>query len=918
MAQRQNGKSPARNQADGSRPRPWHAMALGEVFAALGTTPEGLSAEDAAARLARYGPNQLPESAAENVLVLYLRQFASPLIYLLLAASVVSLINGEMTDAVFIFVVLQINALIGCLQEWRAGRSAEALKKMTRTLARVRRDGRRQEIDSRWLVPGDLVELSPGDRVPADIRLLDQATAGVDESLLTGESTPVDKSGGEKFDEATVAADRRNMIFAGSTVLTGRGYGVVTSTGHATELGRIAGSIERDAGVPPLVHRLRLLARHITVVMTVAIAILAIVLVLRGAPLSDVFLVAVALAVAAIPEGLPVAITVALSVAVSRMAARNVIVRSLPAVEGLGACTVIASDKTGTLTQNRLAARSVLLANAEQVLLEMNDHGAFAAQGKAPSPAIRDDLGRLAFSAAICNEASLYVEEDGEERIGDTVDLAFLDFARELGSLESAAERRRNITATIPYEPALGFAAVFEPDDGGPSGTIHVKGAGEVVLAMCRPSPGRTALLAAAEELAGKGYKVIAVASGAARLSKGAGLAQSDLHGLDLLGFVGLLDPLRPEVPAAVSRCRASGIEIKMVTGDHPVTALTIARRLGLAGPDDTALSGEGLARLCDGIDIDRDELPTALVAAIQNTRVFARIDPLQKLVIVKLLKRLGHFVAVTGDGVNDAPALNAAEIGIAMAHTGTDVAREASSLLLVDDNFASIAGGVEQGRIAYDNIRKVTQLLIATGIGEIVLFVLALIAGLPIPLLAVQLLWLNLVTNGIQHVALAFEPGEPGVMKHPPRPPEQPLFDASMVTQVALAGGYIGFAGFALYFWALSAGYAASQAQTAVLFLMVLFENVHVFNCRSEHRSTFLMSIAANPYVVLAVALALLVHLAATYSSGLSAVLHIEPLDFALLAVLVPIALGLMAVMEVYKWTRRNRSIGIGKDRFD
>jgi magnesium-transporting ATPase (P-type) len=893
----------------------WHAMTVHDVCGALQTTTEGLSSLDCRARLDRYGPNRLPEKSGDNILQIYIRQFASPLIYLLLAASAVSFVNAQYTDAAFIFGVLQINALIGTMQEWKAGRSAQALQDMTRTMALVRRDGRRQEIESEGLVPGDLVEVASGDMVPADLRMLESTQAGADESLLTGESTPVDKSGDMVLPDATVSADRRNMVFAGTKIMDGRAIGIVTGTGAVTEIGRIARVIESGAGEPPLLRKLRLLARHITILMSVAIAALAIVLLLRGAPMSEVFLVAVALAVAAIPEGLPVAITVALSVAVSRMAARQVIVRSLPAVEGLGACTVIACDKTGTLTRNRLAVAKVLLSGSGGVLIDVDTtspHGGVSCAGSVPPESAMQKLQRLAWTGAICNEASLYIEGGEERRVGDTVDIAFLALARRLDMLPAATENRHNLEGRIDYEPGLGFAAVVEAGSKDGGTIAHVKGAGEVLLPMCRLKPEDADTLEMAEALAGQGYKVIALAGGAIEPSEQGKLSQSDLHDLELLGFVGLFDPLRPEVPEAIAQCRSSGVDVRMVTGDHPATALTVARELGLAEENDEAVTGEDLARFTSGLDVSKDRLPPGLVDILTRTRVFARIDPIQKLVIVELLKRMGHFVAVTGDGVNDAPALNAAEIGIAMAHTGTDVAREAASLLLLDDNFTSIAGGIKQGRIAYDNIRKVTLLLIATGIGEIVLFVLALVAGLPIPLLAVQLLWLNLVTNGIQHVALAFERGEPGIMERRPRPPDQALFNVTMVTQVSLSGTYIGFAGFAFYSWALAEGYEESQARTALLFLMVLFENVHVFNCRSERRSAFKMPFVANPFVAISVFLALSLHAGATYTSGLGSILHVEAMELELLLLMVPIALGLLLVMETYKWAtgRRNAAL--------
>ena len=886
----------------------WHAIDLDGVIRSLRSTRAGLSSQESERRLALHGPNRLPEPPRAGFARIYARQFASPLIYLLLAAALVSLAIGEHTDAAFIFVVLQLNALFGTFQEWKAQSSASALALLTRTMAAVWRDGRKRSIDSTLIVPGDVIELASGDRIPADVRLHEDAILGVDESLLTGESTPVEKRGDRCLPADAAAADRANMGFAGTIVLDGRATGTVTNTAGATEVGRIARSIGVDPGVPPLLLRMRALARHITWLMVVAICLLAVILSFRGVALDQVFLVAVALAVAAIPEGLPVAITVALSVAVSRMARRNVIVRALPAVEGLGACTVIATDKTGTLTRNELHVGAVVAKGGRPWFPEGD--GAW----QRPAPDEAGPVARLARTGALCNDATHYTEGDGLRYLGDTVDIALLELADRLDLTEDLLAQRQAIMERVPYEPARRFGAVISSGRGAGQRIAHVKGAGESVVPMCRAETGHAGLLAAADRLAREGYRVIAVASGAIEPPSAGRPVETRLRDLELLGFVGLIDPLRPEVPAAIADCRRSGVDVKMITGDHPATALTIGRRLGLASEDAEVLAGTDFARLIDGVDTEGGRIPPEVVRRVDDTRIFARTEPLQKLAIVRLLKRAGHFVAVTGDGVNDAPALDAAEIGVAMGRSGTDVARNAAGLLLVDDNFTSIVKGIEQGRIAYDNIRKVALLLLATGAGEIVLFALALAAGLPIPLLAVQLLWLNLVTNGIQDVALAFEGGEPGVMRRPPRPPSQPLIDASMLTQIALAGGYMGLVGFGFYYWALGSGYDEVQARTGLLLLMVLFENVHVFNCRSETRSISRQPLSANPLVVLTVIATLALHLFATWTREFGAILHVVAPDPALVVVAVPLALGLALLFEVCKLlVRRNLTAARG-----
>jgi magnesium-transporting ATPase (P-type) len=883
----------------------WHSLPFKTVLETLQTSAEGLSEAECALRLQRYGPNELPEKTPDNLFWVFLRQFASPLIYLLLAASVISFLIDEYTDAFFIFFVLQLNAIIGTFQERRAAVGAAALTKLTPTRAVVRRNSQRQTVDSHALVPGDIVEISSGEKVPADLRLFDNTSVTVDESLLTGESAALTKSGDLTFSDEAGLADLLNMLFAGTTVLNGRAIGAITETGSNAELGRIAGALETAQTPPPLVIRLRLLARQITILMSVVIAILAVVLLLRGAPMSEVLLVAVALAVAAIPEGLPVAITIALSVATTRMADQHVIVRSLPAVEGLGACTVIATDKTGTLTCNELTVKQVLLADGAMITVEGEGYraeGKVTYQGGGLDEDKQRQLDRLVLTGILCNEASLYYDQDRANYVGDTVDVAFLVLAHKLGIMNNDDNTQEQFTDRIPYEPAKRFAAVFQAGQSAGQVIAHVKGAAEVILPMCRNTDRNLEQLADGERLAAQGYRVIAVASGPVTGTDGDFSDPACLQNLELLGFVALIDPLRPEVPAAIEQCQSSGVEVKMITGDHPATALTIGRQLNLASEITEVLTGSELADILD----NRDELSVSErqwdLSRIQTARIFARIDPIQKLIIVEKLQQAGHFVAVTGDGANDAPALEKAEIGVAMGFSGTDVAREAASLLLTDDNFASIVKGIEQGRIAYDNVRKVTLLLIATGIGEIVLFLFALVAGLPIPLFAVQLLWLNLVTNGLQHVALAFEKGEPDIMKRRPRPPAQPLFDTAMITQVSLAGVYIGFAAFGFYFWALEMNYSETQARTGVLFLMVLFENVHVFNCRSETRSIMRVPLRANLFVVLSVGLAISLHVLATYEPHISAILRIEPLAPELFIVIIPLALLLAGVFEIYK----------------
>ena len=890
--------------------RTWHSITPDQALNLLGVDEAGLASDEVAVRRAAFGPNVLPRRARVSLLAIYLRQFKSPLVYLLLIAAAVSLGVGELTDAVFIFVVLQANAAIGSYQEHRAEVSAAALDALVPNFAVAVRDGAPRRIDAHDLVPGDIVRLVSGALIPADLRSLAAQEFVVDESLLTGESLPVEKDASTLAADDAPLAERYNMLYAGTTVLSGRVTGVVTATGAATEVGRIAAALTRGhAAPPPLVARLARFSRIIGVITLLCIGLIGAIQLAQGVPLVTVFLVAVALAVAAIPEGLPAAITIALAVATNRMARRGVIVRALPAVEGLGACTVIASDKTGTLTCNELTVKRVLLFGdaAPDTAVDIGGEGYLpigevTTAGRDLNEAEEQLLIRLAVSGALCNEAALHVEGATVEHVGDTVDLAFLVLAAKLDLQQRILQAEQPQLGLIPYEPQRKFAALFtrddrdRPDRGGdkPAHALaHVKGAAEVIVPMCDGVDADRAL-AAADEMAAEGYRVLALARGPVPANVALAPVQSDLRGLRLLGLVGLIDPLRPEVPAAIAQCRAAGIDVRMITGDHPQTALAIARELGIADATDHVVTGAELSAA-------RHD-PAAFDRIAGTARIFARVEPVQKLSIVEALQRAGHVVAVTGDGVNDAPALSAADIGVAMGRDGTDAARAAADLILADDNLATIVPGIEEGRIAYDNVRKLIYLLITTGLGEIVLFLLAIVAQLPVPLFAVQLLWLNLVTNGIQDVALAFEKGEPGILARPPRPPRERLFERRMVTQVLVAGTYMGVAAFVFYAWSLDRGMPEPVARNLLLLLMVLFENVHALNARSETRSVFRLPFAANPFLIAAIVAAQGLHIAAMYMPGLSGVLDVQPVVLTDWLLVAAVAASLLIVGEVLK----------------
>lgn len=890
----------------------WHSLDIEEVMKRLSTSKDGLDSQEVQRRRKEFGPNQLPSRKPPGVVEVFLRQFLSPLIYVLLAAALISLLLDDVTDAAFIMIVLLINAIIGSVQELKAEKSAEQLQKLMRTTARVKRDGRETVVPAEELVPGDIVLLESGNRVPADLVLISANNLSIDESLLTGESMPTEKAPGRVEPEAVVG-DRWNMAFAGSTVATGRGVGVVAYIGANTEIGTIAHAVtQTESAKPPLLIRLEKFSKQVSYLVLGAAAVLGVIALFRGIDLLEVFFLAVALAVSAIPEGLPVAVTVALAIRVTRMSKRNVLTRRLAAVESLGSCTCIASDKTGTLTVNKQTVRTVWIDGTEHRVSGEGYNGEGAVTG--PEGEALDDVHakavrELALAGSLSNEGTLVLRGKEWENSGDAVDVALLALAYKAG-LDPNAERGSVETVLdIPFESERMFAAKYFRKDG--KVKVAVKGAIEAILPKCGrmmsangPRPIDPQLVRkAGEDLAARGYRVLAIAAGESDK-----VSEEELPELCLLGLVGLIDPPRPEVRDAVEKCRCAGIKVVMVTGDHPATAFAIAKELSIADDPSQVVTGSELDAIGD------PDVPEFL-ERVAASKVFARVTPLQKLQIVDALIRLGNFVAVTGDGVNDAPAMRKANIGVAMG-SGTDVAKDTSSIIVTDDNFASIVAGVEEGRYAYDNIRKVTYLLVSTGAAEIVLFLLGVFIGvtaddgkLILPLMAIQLLWLNVVTNGIQHVALAMEGGDPKVMRQPPRDPSEGIFNRQMVQQVVISALTMGIMAFTAFFLLYEVwGYSAFAATNLVFLMMVLLENVHVFNCRSETESAFRVPISRNRILVVGVIAAQGVHLLAMHIPIMQEVLRVQPVSIWEWLAALGASVLLLAVMEVYKLFRRRQ----------
>jgi Ca2+-transporting ATPase len=872
----------------------WHALPAAEVLVALETSERGLGSAEVDRRRAVFGPNQLEDEPPTHPLVVLVRQFRSPLIYILLVATLITVALAEYLDAAVIAAVLALNAVIGFTQERKAEGAVRALMGLVVPHARVVRDGHELEIDSPDLVVGDIVVLEPGSKVPADLRLLSANSLQVDESLLTGESLPVNKSPAE-VGGATSLADRVDMAYTGASVASGRGRGVVVATGAQTQLGSIAGMIRSEKVVDtPLQRRMARFAHIIGIVVGVASLLVFVSGVLLGGAVDEMFLTAVALAVAAIPEGLPVVFTITLALGVRRMAQRNAIIRRLPAVETLGSTTVIGSDKTGTLTENRMTVRTIWAADHRYELQGSDPISGFATgDGSSEDQGI---LNQVLTIGVLANEADAVRTDDGIRSTGDPTEVALLLAAMGSGIEPDDARDALPIFAEIPFESERRYAAVVAEVDGGHE--LFVKGAPERIIEMCTsvmtakgPAPIEAdRMREVAHGLAADGLRVLAMAWRRLPNRVADAEALDDPDGLVLVGMQGMLDPPRQGVAEAIHACHQAGIEVAMVTGDHAVTARAIAANLGIAPEDAEVISGADMASMSD----------EDLKQRVEHVRVFARVAPEEKLRIVRALRAIGHVVAVTGDGVNDGPALKAAAIGIAMGRSGTDVAREAADMVLADDNFVSIVAAVEEGRVTFANVRKVTFFLVSTGVATIIAITLSVWLGWPLLMLPAQLLWLNLVTNGLQDVALAFEPAEDGVLDQPPRPLGEGVLSRMLWERTVVAGLVMALGTLVLFRWQLDRDGGDDRlmlAQTTALTVMVIFMAFHAGNSRSESQSVFRVNPLSNPFLLIATVTAVGIHVGSLYFPPTQFVLRVEPLDLATWLRIVPMAITMRMI---------------------
>ena len=860
-----------------------YAPSADAVVAALGTDAgTGLTARQAAQRLAEVGPNELPRESGPGRLRMLLGQLRNPLIYVLLVAGAITALFGSYPDAGVIFGVVVLNAAIGYVQEAKAGRALAALATLVRTETTVVRDGQTTRMPASALVPGDVVLLVAGDRVPADARLVESHELSVDESTLTGESEPVAKAPGPVAPETPVA-DRAAMIHSGTIVTRGTARAVVVATGSATQLGMIGELVAGTVAAPtPLTRKLGGFAGRLSVVIVAAAVVTFALGLLRGAPVVEMFTAAVALAVGAIPEGLPAAVSIVLAIGVVRMARRNTVVRTLPAAETLGATTVICTDKTGTLTLNRMTVTAV------------------SAAGRTAEPSAVDGRAREVLRAGVlCNDA-VAATDPGHPATGDPTETALLEAARAAGADPVVLRADAPRTAVLPFDSGRRLMVTAHGTDEG-----FVKGAVEEVVRRCHKAlaPDGTEILVDSEAIATEHRKLMArglrVLAFAKFTPDGTDLADRiDRGDLVFLGLQGMHDPPRPAARAAVAACRRAGIAVKMITGDHPGTARAVAAAVGLLDPAERAD-----ALVLTGAQLDR--LPDAdLGGAADEARVFARVSPEQKLRLVAALRARGHIVAMTGDGVNDAPALRSADIGVAMGRGGTEAAREAADMVLTDDDFASVEAAVEEGRGVFDNLRKFIAWTVPANVGEGFVILAAIVAGATLPILPVQILWINMTTAVFLGLSLAFEPKAPDIMDRPPRDPDRPLLTRSLLRRTVVVSVLLALVAFGCHAWELAHGATEATARTVAVDAFVSVQIVYLISCRDLDRGVFARPRRrANPMVWLGIAITAGLQLLMTYAPVMQTLFHTTPIGASawwLIAVAGAVAL---VVVELDKW---------------
>ena len=881
----------------------WHHLPADEVLDLLDSNPQqGLDVFEIKHRQGRFGLNVLTPKKGISPLMRFLHQFNNPLVIILLVASLVTALLKDPLDALVIFGVVLINAMIGYFQESRAEQAIAALAKTMTTEATVIRSGKVVRLPAAELVPGDIVQLQAGARVPADLRLVFSRDLQVTEAALTGESLPVEKDAALFIPHDAVLAERRNMAYASTLVTYGAATGLVVATGDGSEVGRISQLISSAAELEtPLTQKIGQFSRVLLVAILALSALTFGIGVLRGQPVVDTLMAAIALAVGAIPEGLPAAVTVTLAIGVSRMARRRAIIRNLPAVETLGSTTVICSDKTGTLTQNQMTVQEIQTLGGAYTVggVGYQPVGEITPKDRSLASWTSDAaVFEMLKAGVLCNDSQL-VETEGRWTVqGDPTEGALLVAARK-GLLSPNADDYPARLDAIPFDSQHQYMATLHAD-----GMVYIKGAAEVLLNRCAgaldPSGSKTAcsdeeFLRALETMASKGLRVLAFV----RLEKPGAqkIAFDDITGLTLLGLQGMMDPPRPEAMAAIQACQQAGITVKMITGDHALTAGAIGRQIGLCKDDCIdVLTGAELAVLPD----------SDLVEQAEKVNVFARVAPEQKLRLVEALQARGHVVAMTGDGVNDAPALKQANIGVAMGITGTDVSKEAADMILTDDNFASIEAAVEEGRGVFDNLTKFIAWTLPTNLGEGLILLAAIITGVTLPILPIQILWINMVSAAVLGIALSLEPKEPDLMGRKPRNPQAPILSSVLIWRIVLVSIIILAGAFGLFEYELSRGASLEEARTVAVNVVIFVGIFYLFNARSLTRSPFQLGFFSNPWAIGSAILMALIQLVYTYAPFMNKLFSSAPIPPALWLDVLAVGLAAFIFIEVEKWLRR------------
>ncbi len=863
----------------------YYSMTIDEVFKRFQVDESGLSTREATKRINKYGKNELPKKERDSIFKIFFMEILDPIVLLLIVAIIASLVVGEVVDALAIVFIVLVDLIIGTYEENKANTTVEALASLVPEKVKVDRDGKEVLIDSKDLTIGDYVYLESGDKISADLRLVEAHNFTVDESILTGESITVEKNSKMLANKEMAITSQTNMVFAGTSVVTGRARAIVVGVGLNTEIGKIANTLnETVEEKSPLTIRVDKFSKQISILIGILSIILAILLFSKGLPFQEVLVSVIALAVSAMPEGLPLALTMALTIASNKMAKRKVVAKKLNYVESLGSCTVIASDKTGTLTVNEQTAKKIVLPNDMEY--EVSGSG-YSVNGEVVGKKL-SYAKEIAKLGVINNEAKF----SKTEQIGDSIDIAFLVLGEKMKTKINDIE----VLETIPYESENKYSAVFYKKGGDTYCTI--KGSLEVVMSFCKKINLRNEFTPKKieeqnEALSSDGYRVIAIADG--KISEKNEYTEKDIKDLTFMGLVGFIDPIRKEAVTAINRCIGAGIKVLMITGDHPLTAFKIAKDLKLTNTYDEVTTGTEVEEYLKKGDKAFDEF-------VKSKKIFTRVTPMEKLKIVESLKRQGEFVAVTGDGVNDAPALKVANIGIAMG-SGTDIAKETAKMIVIDDNFRSIVNGVLEGRVAYANIRKITYFLISCGLAEVLFFALAIAFNMPMPLVAIQLLWLNVVTDGIQDIALSFEKAEADIMNKKPRDPKESLFDRCLLEEIIISGVFIGLIVFGLWYYLLNVVHMeVGAARGYTMALMIIIQNIHAFNCRSEDKSSFTISIASNPIFAVGVLGSMILGVAVLEVDFLSMFLKTSHVPLIHLLELVLFGFTILVVMEIYK----------------